>query len=85
MWNRFCLSKIRRKDIPMKRALLLIWILTAAFAAQAQTRFVFEESTPEAFLIKQVTAGNSSHTQGDKKLKNLGKAYEKERKRLAKG
>jgi hypothetical protein len=27
----------------------------------------------------------ASYTQGDKKLKNLGKAYEKERKRLAKG
>ncbi|MDX5482790.1 MAG: hypothetical protein LPK07_14000 [Hymenobacteraceae bacterium] len=46
----------------MKRALLLIWILTAAFAAQAQNRLVFEETTAEAFLIKQVPAGNSSQT-----------------------
>ena len=46
----------------MKRTLLLIWILTAAFCVQAQTRLVFEETTSEAFLIKQVTAGNSSQT-----------------------
>ena len=46
----------------MKKALLLIWILTAAFAAQAQSRLVFEETTSQAYLIKQVTGGNSSQT-----------------------
>ncbi|WP_071594857.1 tetratricopeptide repeat protein [Pontibacter roseus] len=47
----------------MERALLLVWILTAALAAQAQSKLVFEETKSEAFLIKQqVPAGNNSQT-----------------------
>ncbi|PKV66707.1 tetratricopeptide repeat protein [Pontibacter ramchanderi] len=50
----------------MKRALLLIWILTAVVAVQAQSRLVFNEAIPVSFLIKQEAAGNSSQTNSNK-------------------
>ncbi|WP_299704940.1 hypothetical protein [uncultured Pontibacter sp.] len=46
----------------MKRALLLIWVLALAFAGHAQTKLVFEQTTPVSFLIKQVPAGNSGQS-----------------------
>ncbi|MFD2246170.1 hypothetical protein [Pontibacter ruber] len=44
----------------MKRALLLTYLLIAFLGAQAQTKLVFEETTPEAYLIKYNPTGNSS-------------------------
>ena len=37
-------------------------MLLAAFVAQAQTNLIFDQTTPEAYLIKYSTTGNSSQT-----------------------
>ncbi|WP_162427686.1 hypothetical protein [Pontibacter pudoricolor] len=46
----------------MIRAILSAFILLAAFVAQAQTKLIFDQTTPEAYLIKYSTTGNSSQT-----------------------
>lgn len=46
----------------MIRAILTVFLLFAAFAVQAQTKLIFEETTPEAYLMKYSTTGNSSQT-----------------------
>lgn len=55
----------------MKRALLLIWILTAAVAVQAQSQLVFNEAIPVSFLIRQEAAGNSSQVNSNKLIQLL--------------
>ncbi|SIQ56357.1 tetratricopeptide repeat protein [Pontibacter lucknowensis] len=55
----------------MKRALLLIWILTVAVAVQAQSRLAFNEAIPVSFLIKQEAAGNSSQVNSNKIIQLL--------------
>ncbi|MDO6389434.1 hypothetical protein Q4E40_04810 [Pontibacter sp. BT731] len=55
----------------MKRALLLIWILTAAVAVQAQSQLVFNEAIPVSFLIKQEAAANSSQVNSNKLIQLL--------------
>ncbi len=44
----------------MKKALLLALCLFAAFVTPAQSKLVFEETLPEAYLIKYSTTGSSS-------------------------
>ncbi|WP_114778275.1 hypothetical protein [Botryobacter ruber] len=44
----------------MKHAILFTWIFLAAFVAQAQTRLVFEETVPEAYLMRRGNGGSSS-------------------------
>ncbi|WP_242926715.1 hypothetical protein [Pontibacter vulgaris] len=45
----------------MKKALLSIWLLAAAFMAQAQTKLLFEETLTEAYLLKyNTTSGGAS-------------------------
>ncbi|MBX0333594.1 hypothetical protein K3G39_10130 [Pontibacter sp. HSC-14F20] len=55
----------------MKRALLLIWIFTAAVAVQAQSRLVFNEVVPVSFLFRQEAAGNSSQVNSNKMIQLL--------------
>ncbi|MCP2042449.1 hypothetical protein [Pontibacter sp. HSC-36F09] len=55
----------------MKRALLLIWLLTAAVAVQAQSQLVFNEAIPVSFLIKQEAAGSSSQVNSNKLIQLL--------------
>ncbi|GGG17159.1 hypothetical protein [Pontibacter amylolyticus] len=55
----------------MKRALLLIWILTAAVAVQAQSQLVFNEAIPVSFLIKQEAAASSSQVNSNKMIQLL--------------
>ncbi|NEM96807.1 hypothetical protein [Pontibacter burrus] len=46
----------------MIRAILSVFLLFAAVAVQAQTKLIFEETTPEAYLMKYSTTGGSSQT-----------------------
>ena len=48
------------ENTTMKHAILFTWIFLAAFAAQAQTKLVFEETVPEAYLMRKGNGGNSS-------------------------
>ncbi|WP_187264198.1 tetratricopeptide repeat protein [Pontibacter beigongshangensis] len=44
----------------MKQTLLLTWLLLTAALLQAQTKLAFEETLPEAYLIKKGTSGTPS-------------------------
>lgn len=71
----FVLSKTGITVTTMKRTLLLIWILTAACAVQAQSRLVFDEALPVSFLIKQTPASNGSQTNSNAIIQLLGGAH----------
>ncbi|HEY4652337.1 MAG TPA: hypothetical protein VIG72_13030, partial [Pontibacter sp.] len=44
----------------MIRAILTAFLLFAAFVVQAQTKLIFEETTPEAYLLKYSATGTGS-------------------------
>lgn len=49
----------------------MIWTIAAAIAVQAQSRLVFNETTPVSFLIRQEAAGNNSQINSNKIIQLL--------------